>query len=372
MRQVFLAEPYGDVRLLRAVLGPDLPPPGAPAVLPGHAIAADQGGLRLAPVRMAGAVSPGQVVDLDAGQRARLEYWRVAIGAKPLVAGVECGGARRVVDTFLGGAEPERSWTPEAWAGEWHAIVCEAAEEVMRHFDQREPEDMAERLLGIGFRAVARARGAASATPLVLRSGLTVADVTPVRLDLPYTEYFCVEEHHLAHRRFDGAMSAPMLRAAFVSGDAVTVLPFDPRAGTVLLIEQFRAGPLARRDPRPWCLETIAGRCDPLETVEATARREAVEEAGLVLGRLEQVAAYYPSPGILGEHITGFVGEADLSGAGGGWHGLDAEQEDIRSLVVPLPEAMAAVASGEINNAPLLVSLLWLAANAARLRADWG
>ena len=121
-----------------------------------------------------------------------------------------------------------------------------------------------------------------------------------------------MEEHRLRHRRFDGGMSDALDRAVFTSGDAVTVLPFDPRAGTVLLIEQFRAAPYARRDPHPWCLETVAGRCDRPEPPEATARREAREEAGLELGRLERIAGYYPSPGIAAEYITAFVAEADL------------------------------------------------------------
>ena len=144
-----------------------------------------------------------------------------------------------------------------------------------------------------------------------------------------------MEEHRLRHRRFDGGMSDALDRAVFTSGDAVTVLPFDPRAGSVLLIEQFRAGLHARRDPHPWCLETVAGRCDRIEPPEATARREAREEAGLELGRLERIAGYYPSPGTMAEFITAFVGEADLGGAGG-THGLAEEHEDIRALVVPL------------------------------------
>jgi ADP-ribose pyrophosphatase len=114
----------------------------------------------------------------------------------------------------------------------------------------------------------------------------------------------------------------------------------------------------------------VAGRCDRAEAPETTARREAEEEAGLTLGRLERMTGYYPSPGIMSEYITAFVGEADLSGAGG-THGLPEEDEDILSLVVPRADALAAVASGEINCAPLILSLLWLDANAARLRADW-
>jgi len=150
----------------------------------------------------------------------------------------------------------------------------------------------------------------------------------------------------------------------------VTVLPFDARRDAVLLIEQFRAGPHARRDPRPWCLEAVAGRCDKLEPPEATARREAREEAGLEFGRVERIAAYYPTPGIAAEFITAFVGEADL-GASGGVHGLDEEDEDIRAIVVPVAEALAAAEGGEINNAPLLLSLFWLARHHLRLAAAW-
>jgi ADP-ribose pyrophosphatase len=72
----------------------------------------------------------------------------------------------------------------------------------------------------------------------------------------------------------------------------------------------------------------------------------------------------------MAEYITAFVGEADLDGAGG-THGLAEEHEDIRALVVPLADALAAVASGEIDTAPLMLSLLWLERNAPRLREAW-
>ena len=76
------------------------------------------------------------------------------------------------------------------------------------------------------------------------------------------------------------------------------------------------------------------------------------------------------SPGIAAEYITAFVAEADL-GRAGGTHGLAEEHEDIRVLVVPLEAAMAALAAGEVRNAPLMLSLFWLDRNAARLRAAW-
>jgi nudix-type nucleoside diphosphatase (YffH/AdpP family) len=223
----------------------------------------------------------------------------------------------------------------------------------------------------MSYRALARVRARGDAAPVRARSGFAAAEaVETLGLARPYARYFGVEEHRLRHRRFDGRMSAPLDRAVFASGDAVTVLPFDPGRRRVLLIEQFRAGPFARRDPHPWCLEAIAGRCDAGEGPEATARREAREEAALALGRIERIAGYYTSPGTMTEHITAFVAEAELDRAGGVF-GLPEEDEDIRVLVMGLDAAMALVRLGEVNNAPLLLSLLWLAAEADRLAAAW-
>jgi ADP-ribose pyrophosphatase len=186
----------------------------------------------------------------------------------------------------------------------------------------------------------------------------------------PYAGFFAVEEHRLRHRRFDGTMSPSIERGVLVSGDAATVVPYDPRSDRLLLIEQFRAAPFARRDPLPWCLEAVAGRCDGGEDPEETVRREALEEAGVKLGRIERIAAYYPSPGVSAEFVTGFVGEADLDRAEGVF-GCADEHEDIRAFVVSRERAMAAIADGEINNAPLVLSLFWLEVHAGRLRRLW-
>ena len=64
-------------------------------------------------------------------------------------------------------------------------------------------------------------------------------------------------------------------RTAFVSGDAITVLPYDPVSDRVLLVEQFRAGPYARGDSQPWLLEALAGRIDGGESPEEAVLREA-------------------------------------------------------------------------------------------------
>ena len=370
MPAIFLPGPFADADMLAAILG--APPPAAPApvLLPGHALRADPAGARVALVAEPdGLGAAGGVIEADAAGAARLAFALAAFGAAATREAATETGARAEVRLAADGDAPPAPFAA-ADAPEWRAHLVEAAKEVMGHFGRLPAEATPALMPGISFRALSRVRGAAEATPALRRSGFGPADVEPVGLARPYAKYFGLEEHRLRHRRFDGRMSPVIDRAVFASGDAVTVVPFDPRRREVMLIEQFRAGLMARRDPSPWCLEAVAGRCDAGETPEETARREAQEEAAITLGRIERIAGYYSSPGIASEHITAFVGEADLAGARG-VHGLASEDEDIRTLVAPLAVAMDLVATGEVNNAQLMISLMWLEANADRLVAAW-
>jgi nudix-type nucleoside diphosphatase (YffH/AdpP family) len=378
MDTVFLPGPFAAPAMLRAILGPDIAVEQAPARLAAHALRLRGDSAALCLVPDAGRSVAGVLLAAAPPLRDRIGFALAAFGAEASPVTVTVEGADDGEDgprpALVWRAPEAPSWPlcPEAPGDEWHDHLVEAAAEVMAHHPRLAAAAARALMPGISYRALARVRGAASDVPQGPRSGLTRArDVETLAVERPYAAYFAVEEHRLRHRRFDGRWSPELTRAAFLSGDAVTLLPFDPRRRSVLLIEQFRVGPLARRDPQPWFLEPVAGRCDAGETVEATARREAREEAGLDLGRIERVAGYYPSPGITAEHITSFVGEADL-GAAGGVHGLDSEDEDIRTLVLPLDEALALMRAGVINNAPLLVTLLWLAAEAEHLAERWG
>lgn len=212
---------------------------------------------------------------------------------------------------------------------------------------------------------------AASALRAVADGGLTGphdAAVEILERRHPFRGFFAVEDMTLRHRRFDGSMTEPIRREVFVSTDAVTVLPWDPVRDLVLLVEQFRSGPVARGGGPVWQVEAVAGRIDPGESPEQTARREAAEEAGVSLGALIPVAGYYPSPGALSEYIHSFVALADLGAVAPGLHGLAEEGEDIRTHLIPLATALDWLATGRIGNAPLILTLLWLQREAPRLR----
>jgi ADP-ribose pyrophosphatase len=363
LTDIFLPPPFDSPAILAAIVGKPLPPLRR-ASLPDHAVRADPAGLGIGLAPLPGASVDGARLGVVPEALARLDFAMAALGLKrePVAALGDRAEAYRF--------PPPAPGAPAPASAEHLARLAETLTEVMGHYGRRPAEEMPALLHGIAIRALSRSRGPATGAPVVLGAGLGAADVSLAERAFTYARHFAIEEHRLRHRRFDGGASDLIDRAVFTSGDAVTVLPYDPRRDLVLLIEQFRAGPWARRDPRPWCLETVAGRCDQIEPPEATARREAREEAGLELGRLERIAGFYPSPAIMAEYIVAFVGEADLDGAGG-THGLAEEHEDIRALVVPLADALAAVASGEIDTAPLMLSLLWLERNAPRLREAW-
>ena len=268
-------------------------------------------------------------------------------------------------------APQDRPWDFARWQRDSRTVALEEARELMAHLGITPMDRIDEIWPGIKIRAVMRARAKAE-VPVTgkLRPVRAPNDVESLGIDRPYTRYFAMEEHRLRHRTFDGGWSPEIMRAVITSGDAVTIIPYDADRDEVLLIEQFRAPLFARGDACPWAIEAIAGRIDKELSAEAAARREAKEEAGLVLGEMEVASAYYATPGFAAEHLTSFVAQADLSGAGG-LYGVVGEDEDIRAFTVSFDEAMQGVETGEINIGPCVLSLLWLARHRDRLRAKW-
>ncbi|PAV49267.1 ADP-ribose diphosphatase [Pseudomonas sp. HAR-UPW-AIA-41] len=195
------------------------------------------------------------------------------------------------------------------------------------------------------------------------------ADVEVVEREECFRGFYKLDRLHLRHRLFAGGMGKLINRELFVRHDAVCVLPYDPRRDEVVLIEQFRVGALDK-SANPWLLELVAGLIDKDEQPEEVARREAVEEAGLTLGALWPVCAYYPSPGGSDERVHLFVGRCDSVGAGG-IHGLEEEGEDIRVHVLPFEDALARVRDGRIDNAASIMALQWLALNRDEVRGLW-
>lgn len=124
------------------------------------------------------------------------------------------------------------------------------------------------------------------------------------------------------------------------------VLPLHPD-GTVTLIRQ----------PRPTVaiaemLELPAGRLDPEETPEASARRELAEETGLVAEHLHPLGIIHSSPGVFDEVIhlyaaTGLIQQA----------AAQEDDEDIIPVRLPLSEALQMARDGRISDAKTIAAL---------------
>ena len=320
-----------------------------------------------------GASAEGIVVTLSAEDRRRLDYYEAGYQAAPIA--VEIGAEPQEALTYrapLDQFAPGAAWVFDDWQSRWGAIVTEAAAEFMSGLDHIPAAQGLGRFPMILARAASRLRARASQSPATLRRTAQPCDVEIDHVAPGYAHFFAVEDYQLRHRRFDGGQSETLDRAAFVSGDAACVLPYDPVRDRVLLIEQFRIGPMARGDRNPWLLEPVAGRVDPLETPEEAARREAVEEAGITLGDLIPTPHFYPTPAAKSEYLYCYIGLADLPDLPEGGGGLADEHEDIRRHLVSFDRLMELVETGEAENGPLLVIALWLARQRDRLRAQAG
>jgi ADP-ribose pyrophosphatase len=176
------------------------------------------------------------------------------------------------------------------------------------------------------------------------------------------------------HRRFDGAMTGEKTWEVWRRGRAAAVLPYDPAADAVVLIEQFRLPALmARVDPV--LVELPAGLCDEGENAEQTARRETLEEMGLEVGALHRIGGFLLTPGGADELCDLFVGrvQAPTAGPDGivGHAGAADEHEDIRVRVWSAADAIASVVAGQMCNSVTTIGLLWLAAQRDALRKEW-
>jgi ADP-ribose pyrophosphatase len=366
----FFFGPLCHAPLLRVVLGRDVA--GVAAHLPDHRVACAAGQpfalIVPAPRHAASGILVRGLTDADI---ARLDFYTAGFAcvARDMTVQADVPANARIYVVVQGQWQAAEDWDFAAWQAAWADVVTATAVDIMALYGQAAATAIGRRHGAMLVRGASTVRARADG-PAALRHAAQSGDVDVGARTTPYARFFAVEEYDLRYRRFDGRMSQQVNRGVFISGDAVTVLPYDPVRDRVLLIEQFRVGPFARGDRQPWLLEAIAGRIDPGETPEEAARREAAEEAGLVLSDLLFVAGYYPTPGAKAEYLYSYVAITDLPDGVEGVFGVEGEAEDIRGHLVAFDRLMALVASGEVNNAPLLLTVLWLQRERAALRGD--
>ena len=370
---VFIYGTLLDSEIRQTVIGDN---EAVTAELPGHLVCAIQGHLFPAVQLSQASMATGLILqDMSADQEARLDFYLDPALFIRCNADAVCNGHMVKVQMHMpvaGKLQAGGTWDLNAWQQSLQPAALYAAIQIMRSYSVAGPYNTPIHHHGIAMRAHSSVRAAQQGTPVQIRHGLAASEVQDLERNQPYAGYFAVEDMKIRHARFDGGQSEVLERAVYLAADAVTVLPYDPVTDQVLLVEQFRPAPYARNDPHPWVLEPVAGRCDANEAIETVAEREVMEEAGLTLRHLEKIGSYYSSPGCLTEYLYSFIGIVDLAGVQSQIHGLESEDEDILTHVLPFEVALTALQSGEVDNGPLLISLLWLQINRSRLRKAWG
>ena len=127
---------------------------------------------------------------------------------------------------------------------------------------------------------------------------------------------------------------------------AVTILPLLDD-GRICLIENYRVA------VDQTLVELPAGTLEPGEDPQETARRELAEETGYRAERIELLATFYMSPGILDEKMYLYLATSLQPGP----TALDPG-EDLRPLLATWDEALEMARQGRIQDAKTLVGLL--------------
>lgn len=120
-------------------------------------------------------------------------------------------------------------------------------------------------------------------------------------LELVNEKTLCRGKRVTLAQRIYSLKGRQFVRDIVVFGQSVAIVPVI--GDEVILIKQFRA-PIGG-----WVLEVPAGRVDPGESPEETARRELVEEIGYFPRKLEKLGSLYVSPGYSDEILHVFLAE---------------------------------------------------------------
>jgi nudix-type nucleoside diphosphatase (YffH/AdpP family) len=140
-------------------------------------------------------------------------------------------------------------------------------------------------------------------------------------------------------------------------GNAATILLYDPRRKSVILVRQLRVPPVLNGDDG-FMIEMPAGLLDKDDPLTAIIR-EAMEETGYRIERADYLFDAYMSPGTLTERVSFFAAEIDVTQKAGRGGGVEEEGEDIEILEIPLAEAYAMIGTGKISDGKTIMLLQW-------------
>jgi nudix-type nucleoside diphosphatase (YffH/AdpP family) len=172
--------------------------------------------------------------------------------------------------------------------------------------------------------------------------------------------HYTLKTTTFAWRRANGEWQTQH-RETYDRGNGATLLPYNLRQRSVVLIRQFRY-PAYVNGYDDLMIEAVAGLLDN-ESPEARIRAEAEEESGYRLRDIRKVFEAFMSPGAVTEKLHFFVAEYEPDMRIGSGGGNPDEGEDIEVLELSIDEALAMIADRRIVDAKTIMLLQYAALN---------
>jgi nudix-type nucleoside diphosphatase (YffH/AdpP family) len=172
--------------------------------------------------------------------------------------------------------------------------------------------------------------------------------------------HYTLKTTTFAWRRANGEWQTQH-RETYDRGNGATLLPYNLRQRSVVLIRQFRY-PAYVNGYDDLMIEAVAGLLDN-ESPEARIRAEAEEESGYRLRDIRKVFEAFTSPGAVTEKLHFFVAEYEPDMRIGSGGGNPDEGEDIEVPEPSIDEALALIADRRIVDAKTIMLLQYAALN---------
>jgi nudix-type nucleoside diphosphatase (YffH/AdpP family) len=185
--------------------------------------------------------------------------------------------------------------------------------------------------------------------------------VKNIRMDLLSDNWYTLNKVVFDYKMPNGEW-VEQAREAYDRGNGAAVLLYNRNKQTVILISQFRMPTYLNGNESGIMIEACAGLLDG-DDPETCVIKEAEEESGFRVSKVEKVLEAYMSPGAVTEILHLYIAEYqdnDRVNSGGG---LADEQEDITVLEVDFNKAVSMIGSGEIKDAKTIMLLQHLVIN---------
>jgi len=148
-------------------------------------------------------------------------------------------------------------------------------------------------------------------------------------------------------------------RESYDRGNGAAVLLYNKKKQTVILISQFRMPTYMNGNETGFMIEVTAGLLDG-DDPQTCVIKEAEEESGFRVKKVEKVFEAYMSPGAVTEIVHFYIAAYDDSDKVSEGGGVAAEQEDITVLELDFKKALDMVSNGEIKDAKTIMLLQYL------------